>query len=274
MNSLSLGFKSEYIISQLECELIERDDYIVMRTPANPIYYFGNLLALKTPLQNNTKKQWSAIFQNEFADMPEVTHETYSWVQPNADLTESIKAFTDANYEYEEMHILSMPLTKFRTPTKLNEQVAIRELSSDADWQQWLNLSIAEQKGDHSSESLKKYLTGKLINYQNLSAHGHGQYMGAFIGDELIGYAGLYHLDDIARFQNVHVIPEYENQKIAKTILTRLISDLSSNVETLVIVADEHYHATFLYQSLGFKVTEREGSLCWWPERNRKEENV
>ncbi|TCS38736.1 GNAT family N-acetyltransferase [Reinekea marinisedimentorum] len=265
-----LGFQSEYVINHLSCEVIEHDEFTVLRTPDNPNYYFGNMLALKVPLHSKSRSEWQQAFQQAFADMPKVKHETYSWPRCEQFNANSLEDFAKDHFAYEEDHILTQPRSTFTKPLTLNTEVSLRPLTSDTDWQQWMQLSIQEMNTEHDESSLRPYLLAKRDKYRKLEARGYGQYMGAFAGERLIGYAGLYHLHKIARFQSVHVIPEFENRKVAKTLLTRLIEQVNPHVETLVIVADEHYHATLLYQSLGFQVTERQCSLSWWPERNQQ----
>ncbi len=263
-----LELRSEAIIGQLECELIEQEDYFVFRTPANPTYHYGNLLCLKVPLNSYSKTQWQQHFSSAFHDMPLVEHYTFCW--PRALETEQVKNdFIDHGFSYEEVHVLSLLRKSFETPQEQNTEVTLRPLTTDNDWQQWLELSLAEQQGDYDQTSLRHFLTARMANYQALDHGGQGQYLGAFNADQLIGYAGLYHKNELARFQNVHVISKYQNQKIAKTLLSKLIAQAPAEVTTFVIVADEHYHATKLYQGLGFKVTERNCSVSWWPESQR-----
>lgn len=35
-------------------------------------------------------------------------------------------------------------------------------------------------------------------------------------------------------------------------------------VDTLVMIADEHYHAARIYESVGFKPVEKIRGLTWW----------
>ncbi len=261
---LSLGFSSDFCVSHLQSEITELKDYIALKTPRMPDYYFGNLLALKVPLSSKNRSQWRTEFNNIFSGIRGIEHETYTWLRSDEDLTGIIQEFIDDNFDYEEVHILSMELMDYQRPKKLNTTVKLRSLTSDDDWQQWLKLSIIEHHGTLTTDSSHSYLFDKAKNYRQLDEAGFGQTLGAFINDRLIGYAGLYHLDRLARFQNVHVIAEYENQKVATTLLDQLIHQTNDTVKQLVIVADEHYHATSLYQNLGFRIAERECSLCWW----------
>jgi ribosomal protein S18 acetylase RimI-like enzyme len=267
----NLGFQSEFIINQLEATIIEQPDYTVLQTPANPTYYFGNLLALKIPLNTHSHLEWLRIFEGAFSNLPDVKHYTFSWVRPLEQDPTEITTFTDANFKFEETHVLAMKRQEFEPTKVLNEDVILRPLSTEQDWQHWLELSIKENTGDHDEQGLREFLSLQIDNYRRLNSKNLGEYLGAFIDQQLVGYAGLYHRGALARFQNVHVIPDHQNKKIAKTLLTHLIQRTSESVEQLVIIADEHYHATKLYQSLGFKIAERECSLCWWPDAQRKQ---
>jgi ribosomal protein S18 acetylase RimI-like enzyme len=267
----NLGFKSEFIISQLEATLIEQPDYTVLQTPSNPNYYFGNLLALKIPLSTHSYLEWLRIFEGAFSNLPEVKHYTFSWVRPLEQNQAEINAFTDANFKFEETHVLAMKRKDFQPAEWLNEDVTLRPLTTEQDWQQWVDLSIQGNTGDHDEQGLREFYNSQVDNYRRLNSKNLGEYLGAFLDNQLVGYAGLYHRAALARFQNVHVIPNHQNQKIAKTLLTRLIQRSPESVEQFVIIADEHYHATKLYQSLGFTIAERECSLCWWPDAQRKQ---
>ena len=261
----SLGFQSERVINHLESVVLERPDYRILRTPANPGYYFGNLLALKVPLHSQSMAEWQACFAQAFAQDPLVQHQTYSWRPgPDQNMT-TVEAFVSAGFDYEQMHVLAATPDSFAAPDALNLEVHLRDLTTADDWQQWLNLARLDFLHNPNPESVERYLAGKIANYRQLSAGGYGRYLGAFIDHRLIGYAGLYQLDRLARFQSGLVLPEFENRNIAKTLLSQLVAQAPEHIKRFVIIADAHYHATGLYQRLGFKIVERECSLCWWP---------
>lgn len=283
-----LRFHSEYVVNHLNCILEQKYEFNIIRTPSNPIFYFGNFLALKIPLYRFDLNKWQAIFRDSFQHEPRVKHFTFTW-ERNIGNTDSdhesntsaiVKKFVAAGYEYEETHILTMNYDQFlqsNTNIKpLDKNIEFREISSESDWQQWQDVGVENQDGDHSEESFRTYLADNILNYKNLAKNNYGEYLGAFIDGKIIGYAGMYFLEGVARFQDVRVIEGHQNKGIAKQLLIQLINRQKQKhgavqpIETYVIVADEHYHATKLYQSLGFKITERECSLCWWPKENRR----
>ena len=87
-----------------------------------------------------------------------------------------------------------------------------------------------------------------------------------FDAGRLIGYAGVYHLNGLARYQDVMVLSEYRRRGIARTLIHRLATWVAQYADRQVIIADANYHATVLYQSLGFRIVKCEASLCWWPK--------
>ena len=40
----SLGYRTDLMISAINGEVTDRGDYLVIRTPSNPTYYWGNFL--------------------------------------------------------------------------------------------------------------------------------------------------------------------------------------------------------------------------------------
>lgn len=268
-----LGLRSEYVISHLSSEFIDTDDVIVLSSPDDPNYYFGNLLALKIPLDCLSPTQWLQRFQERFQHLPAVKHCTLVWVREEP-IPVNVSRFMQLGFDYEENHVLYLKREHFRSPDQLNVEVDYRPLVTDDDWSQWTSLNIAEQIESHTEEELRPYLAGRIRNYHALKQKGLGETLGAFHNGRLIGYAGLYHLNGLGRYQNVHVIPEFQNRHMARTLLTHLTQRLPETVDELVIVADEHYHASKLYQSLGFTIAERECSLCWWPGKTANQNST
>lgn len=273
MNKPSLALQSELVVAQLEAELTEHDEVWRLHTPSHPSFYFGNLLALKVPILSKPKAEWEALFASQFPANPEIKHKTFTWVNRQQETRSDLSDWLGDHYDFDETHILGMAPSGLKA-IALNNSLKISAIESEGDWEQWQALAFLEKNDEHDKDELKAYLKGRADNYQALAKRSAGEYLGAFDGDRLVGYAGLYHRGEMARFQNVHVIPEYENQGIARTLLARLIERAPANIEQLIIVADEHYHASKLYQALGFQIVERERSLCWWPERARQRQGA
>ncbi|WP_428240591.1 GNAT family N-acetyltransferase [Gynuella sp.] len=262
---IGLGVRSDYVVHHLRCEQQETDEYLITRTPANPYFYFGNTLALKVSLVSKSMLQWQALFCECFSGLPEVRHQTFIWVA-NDDMDEGlIQLFQQDGFLYEQNHVLSAGIEALQRPLAMDSEFVIRAFTEPGDWLQWYDeqmKSLLEQEsgGDHQS-----YLQQRLYEYQLLQQRQYGCQFGVFAGSRLLAYAGVYHLNGLARYQNVWVMPEYRNRGLARNLLFHMAEWVSQFAAQQVIVADANYHATLLYQGLGFQVVEHECSLCRYP---------
>ena len=55
------------------------DGYLVVRSPSNPTFWWGNLLVFDAPPGEGDGQRWEALFEAEFADEPRVAHLTFAW---------------------------------------------------------------------------------------------------------------------------------------------------------------------------------------------------
>ncbi len=268
----SLGIQSEYVVNHLETEIREEADFVVYKTPSVPNYYFGNLLALKRPLSSKSKTDWEYCFDRAFKTLPGIRHRTFVWrLEEDPNTADMVDAFKEAGYEYGEEDVLSMASHQLVVPDIVSLPVELRELSRGEDWLQWLETGVEVRPKGHEADDYRQYRRSRMEIYRTLIGKDHGRFLGAFDGDRLIGYAGVFHLNGLARFQNVEVLPEYQRKGIARALLCELSKWVAQYADRQVIIADAHYHATLLYQSIGFQITEREANLCWWPRSGAAE---
>ena len=102
-----------------------------------------------------------------------------------------------------------------------------------------------------------------MARYQKMSHAGLGHWFGAFLGSKLVGDLGLFVENGIGRFQNVTTHPDFRRRGICGTLVHAVATYALSNMgaKTLVMVADEAYHAAKIYESVGFKPTERQAGV-------------
>ena len=266
-SSPGLGVLAEWVVAHLESTLEHQPEYSVLRTPASPSYYFGNALALHGSLETRDWVGWEAEFRAVFPDQAVTRHRTFIWTPTHSTAeAECRQTFEDAGYKFNETHVLTLPPGQTIRPLEVQEGIDIRALSGSGHWQQWLEMELAGREPGHAEEDYRLYLETRQHNYRALEAAGHGQFFGAFAGHLLIGAAGIYHYQRLARFQYVRVIDVWQGRGIAKQLLAHLSNWVKPHADTQIILADANYHATQLYQNLGFGVTEHEASLCWWPK--------
>jgi hypothetical protein len=56
-----------------------RDGYLVVRSPSNPAFWFGNFVVFDDAPRPGDGPGWERLFEREFADEPRVQHRTMRW---------------------------------------------------------------------------------------------------------------------------------------------------------------------------------------------------
>lgn len=97
---------------------------------------------------------------------------------------------------------------------------------------------------------------------------GLGLWFGAFLENRLVADLGVFTAGRIGRFQQVGTHPDYRRRGICGALVyqaSRYAFD-QMKLETLVMVADENYHAAKIYESVGFQAKEHQVGVDWWKE--------
>ncbi|WP_420359764.1 GNAT family N-acetyltransferase [Aeromonas caviae] len=98
-----------------------------------------------------------------------------------------------------------------------------------------------------------------------LSEQHCGQWWGLWHQDQLVASCGLFFTGTLGRFQLVRTHAEWRNRGLCRLLLSQVARQGLARASSLIIVADEHYHAQRVYRTLGFVPVARIGSLCRLP---------
>jgi hypothetical protein len=67
VNITSLGYRTDLMLLQLSgSELTDKGEYVVIRTPANPTFWWGNYLLYRTPFAPGALAGRLEVFRQEF----------------------------------------------------------------------------------------------------------------------------------------------------------------------------------------------------------------
>ncbi len=103
MQVTSLGFQTDLALRVLEgAEITDRGDYLVVRTPDNPTFYWGNFLLLAGWPDPGTGNSWLARFAAEF---PQAGHIALG-VDAGAEPAEVPPEFLAAGLKFERATVL------------------------------------------------------------------------------------------------------------------------------------------------------------------------
>ena len=257
MVTVSLGYRTDLMLLGLQgSEIEQRTDYQVIRTPANPTFYWGNFLLLSGPPAPGTVASWVSTFAREF---PEAEHVALGVDGTSGDAGDPAE-LAAAGLEAECNTVLATGATK--PPPRPNETAQFRVLDGDADW--WAALKLQEAVYGGDSEGWQGFAGRRLQAMRRLQARGFGAWFGAFQAGRMVSGLGVFgDGSGIARFQAVDTHPEHRNKGLAGTLVYRAgqyaLQEMAA--QTLVIVAESDGPAIRIYRSVGFGDAETQVQL-------------
>ena len=263
MEIRSLGYRTDLFFSRFEGLVLDREDYRVILTPSNPNFYWGNYLLFANPPGPGDLENWQALFQQEIRARQEAHHTVFAWDAPGGELG-AVQPFLDAGFQLVESVVLTAGAV--HPPQKYNQQVNVRPLVEDWEWELALANQVECRSPVHSLESYLPFKMAKMQRYREMQRAGMGAWFGAFLGDRLVADLGLFCVDGVGRFQSVETHPDFQRQGICGALVHQAAryGFERMGAKTLVMVADEHYHAARIYESVGFAPAERQVGLERW----------
>ena len=254
----SLGYRTDLKLLELAgSELTDRGEYVVVRTPGNPGFWWGNYLLFRSPFTAVGVADRLALFGSEF---PEAKHVAFG-----IDSVDGVVGAEDelaaAGFDLERNTV--MTASQVTEPARPNEVAQYRFLASNDDWEQLTGLALAtaSQEVDAGYEEFNRLRTQAC---RGLVESGCAVWFGAFEGERLLASLGLVpDGQGAARFQSVQTHPDARGQGLASTLVHRAstygLNELGAG--TLVMVADPEYLAIRIYRALGFADTETQIQL-------------
>lgn len=258
----ALGLRSD--IALLDADVAHKGDCIVVRSPAEPSFYWGNLLVFPQPPKTGDRARWEARFATEFEDLPGVRHQTFVW--DVSDRTAEIVEFTEAGYEVDSMVVLTAK--RVVLPPHPNSEVEIRVLSADEEWGEVADLQVLTRDDGHDETEFRAFTEARLASLRRRVMAGAGCWYGAYLAGELVASLGVFWAETLARFQIVVTHPKARRQGICGTLVHHAsVRALAlPEVEALVMIADTEYHAARIYEAVGFSPAEQLVGVCKWPK--------
>lgn len=248
-SSLPIAIETDLIFSRFNGQVIEKQNYIVIRTPSNQGYHWGNYLVFQDAPSPGDETRWPLIFREEFADLPGVQHILFTWATRSEG--SAVPAFCELGYSLENS--LALVASSVHRPQKYNNEVSVRPLASDADWESAVQNQIMVNE-KYEPNKFERFKRLQMANYRLMAEAGRGRWFGAFLNGKLVADLGVYFETEVGRFQSVVTHPQYRRLGICG----RLVFDAANlafsefKVKRVAMVADADYHAAKIYESVGF----------------------
>lgn len=245
--NLPLGQHTDLAIHVLSGSDVEdHHDHLVIRTPMNPGFHWGNSLYVLDQARVNDAAHWLAIFEAAF---PEAAHRAIGLIAPPSDAT--AWEATGLDVEFEDV----LSTTTLPTLRPHNDGYTVRELTTDDDWSQYAAISLAQDaaEGVTVDDAHTLFVVRRAAAKRSLTTSG-AAFFGAFADDVLVAKLGIVDCGDgITRYQDVLTAANHRRRGLTSLLLGVAAQwAAGQGCTTWVIVADAGSDAARLYEACGF----------------------
>ncbi len=258
MDVTSLGFQTDLMVRRLEgSEVADHPDYVTVRSPANPEFWWGNFLLLPTQAAHGPAAPWLHLFHAEF---PGAGHLALG-LDGTSDPGPGLDGFTAAGLEVNRETVLTAEA--LRAPPRPNRDAVYRPLAGDSDWQQAVELQVVSDAAE-GRPATRTFTEARYAARRQATEAGHGAWFGAFRDGELVAQLGVFSAPGpLARYQDVGTHPAARRQGLAGTLVWQAGQYALDQfgASTLVILADPGEAAIHIYRSVGFTDHETQLSM-------------
>lgn len=253
MDVTSLGFRTDLALLTRSGSLVEdRGTHLVVRSPDNPSYFWGNFVLLAQPPVPGGEKEVVGAFHTEFPLADHVSIGIDAADIPD----ESRAAFEAAGLTVDVATVLTA--SALLPPREVDAE--LRPLETDDDWEARARLS-QQLYPSTSEEAFMAYARQKNAQERRLVDAGHGARFGAYVDGAMVSTAGIFVTEPgVARYQSVETHRDHRRKGLAAAVVhaagQHALDRLGAT--TLVIVADTDGEAIGIYRRLGFADLERQ----------------
>ena len=269
IDRLSLGWRSELIFPRFDAQVVVRPDYLLIRTPQNPTFWWGNFLLFDRAPREGDAAVWMTAFEREIAHhQPESRHIAFGVDAPGP--IELPADFAALGLTPFQGAVLTLTPGQLKPPRKaIGETWRIRPLRLPDEGVQAAKLQVAADIDGHEPGGYLLFRERQMLRYGSFESAGLGHWFGVFappgsagndsLEELLVADCGLFRdgfgPHALGPFQFVSTHPAWRRRGLCSALIHAVcrhgfeVMGLSS----LVIIADPGYVAIHLYEALGFQ---------------------
>jgi GNAT superfamily N-acetyltransferase len=240
---IGLGWQTDLAVLRLGGSTIQQaQDHLVVRTPSNPTYHWGNFVLVTEPRAVDDAGRWRAVFAEHFPRAAHLAVGLAGRPEPGAWGSTAIEA----------SDVLVAGSAPARRP--LPDGYRVRALTTEADWEASTALNDEHYPGDPEFARLRSLTRSGMVE------DGHLDWFGAFTenGDRLVAELGIVEVEPgLARYQSVLTHADHRRKGLTGHLLGVAAAHArAAGSSRLVILADPDGDAGRLYRAAGFRHTE------------------
>ncbi len=240
---LPLGWHTDLAVLRLGGSTFEtHSDHLVVRTPANPTYHWGNFVLVTDTTSVDDADRWRRVFAAAF---PDAAH-----LAIGLPATPAPAAWAGTDLEANDVLVADGALVERALPAGYT----VREVVGEADWAASTALNDDHYPGEPEFAGLRSENRARMVSMGDLT------WFGAFTEDtdELVAELGIVRVEDgLARYQSVLTHRDHRRRGLTGHLLGVAAGRArEAGAGTLVIIADADGDAGRLYRAAGFRHTE------------------
>ncbi len=244
MHDVPLGWRTDIeVLRRSGAQITESAGHVVVRSPDNPGYYWGNFVYIGDPALAADPEGCLALMRRS---VPDVTHVAIGLPGPPAVPAWQALGIT---VECDEVLVADRPPAGRPLP----EGYHARELRDADDWEQAVSKELAEA-GSPSDPAYEEFVRRRVDSRRRMVSNGDAAFMGVFLGDRLVADLGIVLCAGPARYQSVGTDPAHRGRGLASHLLHMAGEWAEDRGATRwVIVADRGSDAARLYRRCGLR---------------------
>jgi ribosomal protein S18 acetylase RimI-like enzyme len=274
VDELGLGWRSHLLACRFGAEIVERDDCIVLRSPSNPSYYWGNCLILPEAPRDADMTHWLRRFDEEVAAaQPLSTHRAFG--VDAAALPHPLPSWRGAGVdEIDAMAVLTLEPAGLAAAPLVRDTAGLRLRALDLpdEFELTVAAQVAARDATFEAEAYRVFRRGAMQRVAAMQAAGIAEWFGAMVGGVLAADCGLVHDGRLGRFQFVETQVAWRRRGLCRALVHHVCRHAFGvlGLQRLVMCADPHDVAIGIYRSVGFVQVERHWCLQRRPLPDRR----
>lgn len=255
IEDLSLGWQTDLIFARFDGLVAQAPDCVVVRSPSNPLYYWGNCLILPEPPRDPDLAHWRRRFIEEIGALQAESRHVaigFDASQPHAPLA----SWRDAGFELFSTWALRLTRDALREPKgSLPADFSFKAFELPTGIEQAVDLQCEIDAGEHEMVDYREHRKRQMLRYQAMQEQGLGHWFGLWHGQTLVADCGLFRQGTLGRFQHVGTHPSWRRRGLCSALIHAVCHHgfERMGLQDIVICADPEDVALGLYESLGFR---------------------